>query len=543
MNILAIIPARGGSKGIPRKNVRLLDGKPLISYSILSSSSSAFNIEVVVSTDDDEISYFSSKYGAFVVKRPAILAKDEITLDPVIYHATKQMEENLGKSYDIVITLQPTSPLLKVKTLDAAIEFFLEDDYDTLLSVINKPHLSWSENQGRVIPNYKERLNRQSLPKNYLETGAFMISKRDCVRENTRMGKKIGVYEVSTAESIDIDSVWDWWVAEKELKKKNILIRLEGYAEIGLGHIYRGLLLAYNLIDHNVKFVISHFSEIGKSRIKDSHFLHEIISKDDDIFDIAVDFNCDIIINDILDTSEDYVKLCKSTGARVVNFEDLGKGAEFADAVINDLYSKSNALSNHYWGAEYYCLRDEFLFAIPADFRETVKEILVIFGGTDPSNLTKKVLEIVQKIELDNIHFTFILGMGYTRTEELKDLTKRLELNIDIVQDVKNMTHYMSKADIAISSQGRTMLELTHMKVPTILLAQNKRELSHEYGGFRNGFINLGLGSEVNDKTILQTIIWLVESPQIRKQMKNQMINIDFTQGIERVKKIILNQF
>ena len=99
----------------------------------------------------------------------------------------------------------------------------------------------------------------------------------------------------------------------------------------------------------------------------------------------------------------------------------------------------------------------------------------------------------------------------------------------------------MGKADIAISSQGRTMLELASMAVPTILLAQNGREQHHEFGYLKNGFINLGLGSEVEDQTIRETLLWLFNSPQIRKQMKDQMMKADLKKGIKRVVKIILN--
>ena len=542
MKILAIIPARGGSKGIPRKNVRLMVGKPLISYSIENAINSFYNLDVAVSTDDDEIARISSSYGAKVIMRPENLATDSVTLDPVVFHAVDEMEKEKNLNYDIVITMQPTSPLLKRETLDAAIEYFIENNFDTVLSCINKPHLSWTEKDGQIVPNYEKRLNRQYLPKNLMETGAFFISKREFVKEHSRFGSNLSVYEIPENEAIDIDTPQDWWIAEKELLKKNIIIRVEGYSEIGLGHIYRGLLLAYNLIDHNIKFVLSEKSDLGIEKIKASHFPYSIIQNDFDIVDIIKDFKCDILVNDMLDTDEEYVQMCKSTGARVINFEDLGQGARLADAVINDLYEKKNDQNNHYWGSDYYCIRDEFLLAKPSEFRENVKEVLVIFGGTDPCNLTKRLFNIIQSINIDTIHYTFILGMGYKGANELIEESKLHNINVDFIQDVKLMTEYMGKADIAISSQGRTMLELASMSVPTILIAQNKREQHHEFGYLQNGFINLGLGSEVEDDTIKQTLLWLINSPQIRKQMKNQMEKKDLKKGIDRVKNIILDR-
>jgi CMP-N-acetylneuraminic acid synthetase/spore coat polysaccharide biosynthesis predicted glycosyltransferase SpsG len=542
MKALVVIPARGGSKGIPRKNIRLMVEKPLISYSIENAINSLYNLDVVVSTDDDEIARISSSYGAQVVMRPENLATDIVTLDPVIFHAMNEMEKAQNIQYDIIITMQPTSPLLKRETLDAAIEYFISNDFDTVLSGINKPHLSWTEKEAKIVPAYEKRLNRQYLPKNLMETGAFFISKREFVEGHSRFGPNVSVYEISENEAIDIDTPQDWWIAEKELSKQNVLIRVEGHSEIGLGHIYRGLLIAYNLIDHNVKFVLSEKSDLGIKKIEASHFPYSVIQNDNDIVNLIKDFNCDILVNDMLDTEEEYVHLCKSTGVRVVNFEDLGQGAKLADAVINDLYEKKNELSNHYWGSEYYCIRDEFLLAQPSVFRENVEEILVIFGGTDPCNLTKRLFDVVEKINDDKIHYTFILGMGYTRTNELIEKSKIQNLNVDFIQDVKLMTEYIGKADIAISSQGRTMLELASMGVPTILMAQNKREQHHEFGYLQNGFINLGLGSEVEDDTIKQTLLWLINSPQIRKQMKDQMKKKDLKKGIDRVKSIILDR-
>lgn len=543
LNILAVIPARGGSKGIPRKNIRLMCGKPLISYSIENALNSKFDLDVVVSTDDDEIERIALLYGAQVIKRPEELAQDNVTLDPVIYHALIKMEKRNNIIYDIVITMQPTSPLLKSSTLDNAIKYFIKNNFDTVISGINRPYLSWTEIEGKLVPLYKERLNRQYLPKNLIETGAFFITKRKFVKENSRLGPNVSIYEVSENESIDIDSPKDWWVAEKYLSKKNILIRTDGYSEIGLGHIYRGLLLASNLIDHDVRFVLSKKSDIGLEKIRNNCYPYIIIDRNEDIINLIEKYSCDIVINDILDTDKDYILKLKQTGVRVVNFEDLGPGADFADAVINDLYEKQKEGNHYFWGSDYYCIRDEFFLAKPKDFSHVVKEVLILFGGTDPCNLTERLLDVIISLPKDlDIKYTFILGIGYNKTDELIERVKKTNLNIEVVQDVKLMTEYMAKADIAISSQGRTMFELAFMAVPTILLAQNTRELHHDFGYLKNGFINLGLGREVDDQTIRETLIWLINSPQIRYQMRKQMLSINLKNGIKRVIKIILGE-
>jgi CMP-N-acetylneuraminic acid synthetase len=142
--ILIVIPARGGSKGIPRKNLRILDGKPLIQYSITTALSSRYKPDVYVSTEDDEIALISEKLGASVVKREVNKAGDDTTLDPVIYDCMKRAEKIEGKEYQLIVTLQPTSPLLKRESLDAALASLLLDEaVDTVISAVNDTHLTW----------------------------------------------------------------------------------------------------------------------------------------------------------------------------------------------------------------------------------------------------------------------------------------------------------------------------------------------------------------------------------------------------------------
>lgn len=541
MKILTVIPARGGSKGIPKKNIRFIAGQPLLAYAIKCAKQSSYDMEVVVSSDEKEIQNIAGKFGAYVIDRPAQLAGDKVTLDPVIYHAVTAMEEANKCVYDIVITMQPTSPLLTSGTLDKAIQFFIKNNYDTVLSGVNDPRLSWRIEDGKCLPNYEERRNRQYMPKDLKETGAFVITKRDYVTSSSRFGDKIAVYEVPEDEAGDIDTPEDWLAAQYKLNRKNILIRLEGYPQIGLGHIYRGLQIAENFIEHNILFAISDKSQLGIQKLEQSHYKYRVIADEDDLFRLIEEYHADIVINDILNTDINYMNRLKQTGTRIINFEDLGEGRYQADAVINALYEEQDDTPNSYWGDKYYLIRDEFLLETPKDFDAEVKEILVIFGGTDPNDLTYKTVQALMLITgVQDIHCTIILGMGYQNADVIRQLVAGMEDRFDVLQDVKLITRYMRKADLAISSQGRTMLELAAMGVPTILMAQNDREEAHEFGSLKNGFLNLGLGRTVQTDTIYETVQWLIHCPQIRKSMRDEMLAKDLTHGIGRVKQIIL---
>jgi CMP-N-acetylneuraminic acid synthetase len=137
-NVIAIIPARGGSKGIPRKNIRLLAGKPLIAYTIEAAFTSKMD-KVIVSTEDEEIAEISKKYGAEVIERPKGLAKDETPTIDVIFHVLEILK---AKNYnpDIVVLLQPTSPLRNAEDIYNAIKLFLDSDCESVVSVCEVEH-------------------------------------------------------------------------------------------------------------------------------------------------------------------------------------------------------------------------------------------------------------------------------------------------------------------------------------------------------------------------------------------------------------------
>lgn len=538
--VLAIIPARGGSKGIPRKNVRLMNGKPLIYYSINNAKNCPYIDDVVVSSDDEEILSIANMYGVIAMNRDSKLAQDAVTLDPVIYDAVIRAEEKTGKHYDTVITLQATSPLLSIATLNSAIKSFTESDYDTYISAVNKPHLSWTKVDGKCVPNYTARLNRQQLPPNYLETGAFLITRRECVLENSRIGNKVSVYEMLEKEAVDIDSYSDWIICEQELKKKKIILRVDGYKELGMGHIYRCLTLAYNLTGHEIIFVTKNEHKEGLKKLQDSHMNVHTIDSDEDLYGFVKEWNPDIIVNDCLNTEADYIMTLKSLVNRVVTLEDIGPGAELAHASINALYEDNTMGGNYFWGEKYVCLKDEFHISTPSTYSEDVKNVVVLFGGSDPCNFTERIYKLAQSTHhaYPYVHFDFILGAGYDNsTGKIIPLP---DMNINVVQDVKRISDYLSKADLAFTSQGRTVYELACMGVPAIVLAQNERETRHTFAQMNNGFLNLGLGINVSDDTIEKTYRFIIDTPQLRKEMRSLMLKHDLGKGIHRVIQLIL---
>lgn len=500
-----------------------------------------YDTDIVADTDDDEIALIARQYGIEVVMRPEGLSGDQVTLDPVIFHATQEMERIHGYTYDVVMTMQATSPTLKAETVCKAFDFFAKHHYDTLISGVNDPHLSWAIRNGQTIPVYEKRMNRQQLPSSLRETGGFMITRRECVTENTRIGAAVQIYQLNAEEAIDIDSDLDWRQCEAALLSKKILIRADGEEDLGMGHIYRGLSLAYSFMGHDILFVTKRRCALGAARLAESNFNVAYIEDDDDVFEVIMNFHPHIVINDILDTSKEYVIRLKRKVPRVVNFEDKGEGAAYADATINALY-ESPKNTNIYSGFKYFFIRDEFMTATPKHFSNQVKNIVVLFGGTDPNNFTQRIYRIFKDISesFPDIDFHIVTGFGYRYKNMISDDPEK---RIYIHNDVKRVSIFLSKADLAITSQGRTIFETACMRVPTIVLAQNTREMEHVFAGLENGFINLGKGVMQDDESIRSTVEWLINTPNVRRQMHELMKEKDFFKGRERVKHLILGEY
>jgi CMP-N,N'-diacetyllegionaminic acid synthase len=211
MNILGVIPARGGSKGVPRKNVKLLNGKPLIAYTIESALASNVD-KVVVSTDCMEIAEISKQYGVEVLMRPRELAKDDTPTLPVLQNIVSKLDER----YDAIMTLQPTSPLRRVEDIDNSINIFDNNkNADSLVSVVSVPHNYMPEKLMTV--NKKGYLTggiitkrRQDMRAIYARNGAAIyITKTNNLNEYIIGGRVLPFY-MSKINSIDIDDLDDF---------------------------------------------------------------------------------------------------------------------------------------------------------------------------------------------------------------------------------------------------------------------------------------------------------------------------------------------
>ena len=234
MRIVAVIPARGGSKSIPKKNVKLLNGHPLIAYSIASALSSKLVSRVIVSTDDEEIAQVALKYGAEVpFKRPSHLAQDHVTDFPVFHHALHWLEVEDNYIPDIIIQVRPTSPFRPPDLVDNAIQPLLENKSADSVRVVTpsgqNPYKMWRIHEQSLIPlltiDLPEPYNqpRQKLPATYWQTGHLEVIRRETITElKSLTGNVILPYIIEPEFAVDLDNLFQWSYAEYLMQSKQI---------------------------------------------------------------------------------------------------------------------------------------------------------------------------------------------------------------------------------------------------------------------------------------------------------------------------------
>jgi CMP-N,N'-diacetyllegionaminic acid synthase len=215
--VLALIPARGGSKGIPNKNIKLFNRRPLIEWSIKLALKSKLIDKVVVSSDSQKILSISKELGAEVILRPKNISGDNATTESAISHCIKYFNNN----YETIILLSPTSPLRKKNDLDNAIKFFYSNKLDSCFSGSKLiDFLIWNYDKidkkyKSINYDFKNRGNRQNRKLGYVENGSIYIFKPSLIiKKNNRIGGKFDIFNMDFWQSFEIDEKDDWKLLE-----------------------------------------------------------------------------------------------------------------------------------------------------------------------------------------------------------------------------------------------------------------------------------------------------------------------------------------
>ena len=236
--VIAIIPARGGSKGVPRKNLRLFAGRPLIEHSIADAMHAKSVTRTVVSTDDAEIAEIAHRAGAEVIDRPAALATDQATSESALLHAVEWLAANGSPRPELIVFLQAASPIRDSAHIDDAVAQLRKERADSLVSVTPSHDFHWTLSEGHGVPvnyNPSKRPRRQDMRPQFRENGSLYVMKAaGLVEHGCRLFGRVARFEMGLAESFQIDTIEDFEVAEALFQKAHRRSLHAELAKVGL---------------------------------------------------------------------------------------------------------------------------------------------------------------------------------------------------------------------------------------------------------------------------------------------------------------------
>lgn len=222
-NIVAIIPARGGSKGVPRKNVKDFCGKPLLAHTVEQALAAETVNRVVLTSEDDEIIAAGEQYGADILRRPQEMATDAAKVDPLLIWSVEELEKS-GDPIDILVLLYPTAPLRGVEAIDATVRRVRDEGFDSALTLMEDKSYLWRVEEGIASPTNYSPSNRaprqQEAWNQWIENKAVYAMTRNLLLETKcRIHGRVGYVEMDALRSIDIDNPSDFVIAETVYNK------------------------------------------------------------------------------------------------------------------------------------------------------------------------------------------------------------------------------------------------------------------------------------------------------------------------------------
>lgn len=513
-----LIPARGGSVGIPRKNLVSCGGKPLIQYVIEVGLALLPADQVVVVTDDLEIADFARLIGASSILEERRSEAGE-TLDEKVVRNLGRMGTNGAMPHDIILTVQPTSPLLSGDTIIECVKL-LNSGFASVLTVVEDRHLRWALSPGDGGPTalYTERKNRQDLEPTFRETGGVIGARlNDIESHGTRIIEPIGVVSVSAQEGIDIDTFGDLFEAEHWLSRGKVVIVADAGRELGMGHIYRALAIAYELARHDVCIAVRQEMPLSREALAGKPFRVFEYGDDAELAAMVAREAPDLAIFDILDTSLEYISQMKLALplSKILTIENEGDGAELCDLGIYDLTpvpqrAPKVALS----GSNFAIIAPSFeLFYGHAGDMQPQADLMVSFGGSDPARLTERVLGCLEELDYQG-KVTVVTGLGADRPR-----VSGRKIDVRYLENVTNMALVMGEHKLAVSSMGRTVFEFASIGVPVICFAQNEKEATHVHVGPQTGSVFGGLGYALNDADLKLALSEFLENSPLHREL------------------------
>ncbi len=477
MTLLAVIPARAGSKGIPGKALRTVGGVPMILRTLRTVEESGAAERIVVSTDWPELRAFCELRGFEVLDRPAELATDDAPLSVVAKHAVEALDWK-----GTVGLFQSTCPLLSADTIREAVKRFKQSEWDWAITAHTDPHIHWRD--GYPLD---DRVNRQlDEAALFRESGAIQLMSAEYALTGHAREVTIGTLPIPAREALDVDGPDDLLLVERLAGLRRIHFVVAVGHEVGTGHYHRCAHLARVLSHHDLSWEWDWHGDPPE--------LQSPVATDRDGRD------ADVTIFDRLAVPLRHLLDAKAH-SKVVVLEDAEEHfGGLADLRVNEMLDTADL--------RYTVLREEFACLPARNYAERGRRVLISFGGTDPAGLTGRLSTELHAYDLNVIRPGKAVSMAWA----------------------------MRDADLIVTGQGRTVFEAAACGTPCISIAANEREARHVR---IPGVTYLGLHAAVPSAVLYHAVRETLESQALREEMaRTARANFD-DRGADRLARAI----
>ena len=533
-----VIPAIKKNAVIPDQLVKKLAGVTLVERAVNTARGVLPGDDIVVLTDSQEIALICERAG---VRHHWNKDLRFTSLD--IVTEMRGLLTELAREYEHCMILRASCPLLTWVDVEDAWKRFREAQADSLVTVKSMRQRIWNVQGEGLESLLDEDAGHDSEKMLVVESRALIILRLallDKANGHTLERGKIVPYFLND-RAIEIQGYQDWWICEHLLQRRHVVFVVAGWPAIGMGHVFRALMLAHEITNHKISFVCTRESELAVESIARKDY--KIVRQgNEELADTVLRMRPDLVVNDILNTTAAYMARLTTAGVRCVNFEDEGPGADWARLVVNALYEDRDSNERLRYGPDYFCLRDEFLGAARNPFRPELRTVLITFGGTDLNDCSRRVLDIIEPIcRAYGIRIRLVAGPGYAHKDAMEAHLARLDNPlVEFTWATNVMSRMMEGADLAICSAGRTVYELAHMRIPSMVLAHHEREARHTFARPRNGFAFVGIMDRVSDAKIRNVFLAMLKNPR-RKRFWDRQNALNFTANKGRVVALMQN--
>ena len=589
--IYAIIQARMSSSRLPGKVLKKIKQKPMLHYVIKQVKASKMVDEIIIVTttekEDKPIVDFCLK------NKIKCFRGSKLDLLDRYYNCAKKY------NCDPIVRVTSDCPIVDPEVIDLTISEFLKKKYDYISNNLEKIKGKWENS----MCNYPQGMTVEVSSFNALKK-AWNEAKKPSEREHVFPyiqfnPKKFNVNSIKYHKDLShirctVDRVNDLefirkiydlipnkkYITISDIEKiikqnpeltsinnkipfdegyqisliddkkkgirnsKNVTIRIDADNILGMGHFYRSLNLAKEMKKKKIKITFLTKSSIV-TKLTPKNISVVKLPKDGhkDQKKIISKLNADIIIIDKLEESSSLIKLYKQYFKKILAIDYTGKNKEMINYGINMLYPKTGIKGeNSFSGFKYSILNDAFIKTKKIPVSNKVKKIIVLQGGADTFCFTPKIIDSLNQIQ-EKLTITIILGPSFNCKKELDKIIKISKHNLKILQNVKNMSDIMKNQDIAITGGGMTLLELSHLGIPSIVICGAKFENETASLMQKEGFaINLGFKQKWSKSKLISTVRELIYDDNLRKNMKKKGRKLIDGKGSKRVLDLILKE-